>query len=145
VIRRSPLVLAVIVVVLLCSSAARAGTYDVVACDAAPGFVNRAWVPQVTHGGTVAFTACPSSDVAMKGLGARTNYPYPSGWTVPTGAAARWIFHAPPGTAIVGIRANVFYISGRATDGRSALERLAAPRRLSRYGRQSRGERVSAR
>src|SRR5688572_1384320 len=91
------------------SGPARAGTFDVVACDAAPGFVNNSWEPQVTHGGTVAFSACPSSDVGMKGLGVRTNYPYPSGYTVPTGAAARWIFNAPSGAAIVGLRANSFY------------------------------------
>ncbi len=87
----------------------RAGTFDVLACDAAPGFVNNSWVPEANHGRMVAFTACPSGDEIMKGLGARTNYPYPSGWTVPTGSAARWLFHAPAGTAIVGYRANGFF------------------------------------
>jgi hypothetical protein len=96
-------------VVLIGAASARAGTFDVVACDAAPGFANNAWDPQVTHGGMVAFSACPSGDDAMRGLGARTGYPYPSGWTVPTGAAARWFFWAPGGTVIVGVRANAYF------------------------------------
>jgi hypothetical protein len=45
----------------------------------------------------------------MKGLLARSVYPFPSGWTVPTGAAARWFFVAPPATAIVGLRANAYF------------------------------------
>ena len=85
------------------------GTFEVVACDAAPNFANNSWRAQVTHGGMVAFNACPSTTSIMKGLGARTNYPYPENWTVPTGAAARWVFSAPPGTAIVGIRANAYF------------------------------------
>ncbi len=95
--------------VLSLAAPAEAGTFDVLACDAAPGFVNNSWRSDVTHGGTVAFQACPSGDNGMLGLGARTNYPYPSGWTVPTGAAARWFFDAPPATAIVGYRANGYF------------------------------------
>ncbi len=94
---------------LLFPPAARAGTFEVLACDAAPGFVNNSWRPDVNHGGVVAFSACPSGDQIMKGLGARTGFPYPSGWTVPTGSAARWIFDTTPGTAIVGYRANGFF------------------------------------
>jgi hypothetical protein len=89
VIPRRVIILTAVLVLLIVVPGARAGTFDVVACDAAPGFVNNAWEPQVTHGGTVAFNACPSGDDPMRGLGARTGYPYPSGWTVPTGAAAR--------------------------------------------------------
>lgn len=100
---------AMLCIALFCPATARAGTFDVVACDAAPGFVNNSWDAQVTHGGMVAFNACPSSDDAMRGLGARTGYPYPSGWTVPTGAAARWFFWAPGGTVIVGVRANAYF------------------------------------
>jgi hypothetical protein len=107
--RRHLIVTAVVAGLLAFAPTAAAGTFDVVACDAAPGFVNNAWEPQVTHGGTVAFNACPSGDDPMRGLGARTGYPYPSGWTVPTGAAARWLFFAPGGTTVVGIRANGFF------------------------------------
>jgi hypothetical protein len=109
VIHRS-LVLSIAVILLLnLASEARAGTFEVVACDAASGFVNNSWQPQVTHGGTGAFAACPSGDDAMKGLLARSVYPLPSGWTVPRGAAARWLFFAPPATAIVGLRANAYF------------------------------------
>ena len=86
-------------------SAASAGTYDVVACDAAPSFANNSWRQEVSHSSMVTFTACPSSDNPKLGLGARNGY-FASGTTAPTGAAARWWFDAPPGTAIVGIRAN---------------------------------------
>jgi hypothetical protein len=90
---------------LLPAPAARAGTFDVVACDAAPGFANNSWRPEVSHGGMTTFTACPSSDNPRLGLGARNNY-YPTGYTVPSGAAARWWFDAPARTSIVGVRAN---------------------------------------
>ena len=91
------------------TSPARAGFYDVLACDAAPSFVNNAWRQEVTHGWFVAFNACPSHDDQMRGLGARTSWPHPSGTTVPTGASARWIFDAPPGAGVVGIRANAYF------------------------------------
>ena len=101
------LVLAALATAVLASTAF-AGTFDVVACDAAPGFANNSWRPDVTHGGMTTFVACPSGDNQHLGLGARNNY-YPSGWTVPGGAAARWFFDAPGDTAIVGIRANALF------------------------------------
>jgi hypothetical protein len=94
--------------VALSAPAASAGTFEVVACDAAPGFANNSWRSDVTHGGMTTFVACPSGDNQYLGLGARNNY-YPSGWTVPGGAAARWLFEAPGDTAIVGIRANALF------------------------------------
>ena len=106
---RTCLVVSAFVAALVLASPARAGTFDVLACDAAPGFVNNSWRSETNHGGMVAFSACPSGGDAMRGLGARTNYPYPDGWTVPAGASARWIFDATPGTAIVGYRANGFF------------------------------------
>src|SRR5687768_10988693 len=90
---------------LLAPAPAVAGTFEVFACDAAPGFANNSWRSEITHGGMTAFTACPSSDNPRLGLGLRNNY-HPSGYTVPTGAASRWWFDAPGGTSIVGIRAN---------------------------------------
>ena len=106
--RRLAVVLSLAVLAIAAPSAS-AGTYDVLACDAAPSFFNNSWRQEVTHGGFTAFNACPSGDDAMRGLGARTNWPYPSGYTVPTGAAARWVFDAPPGAAVVGLRANAFF------------------------------------
>jgi hypothetical protein len=54
------------------------------------------------------YTACPAGDNQRLGLGAR-HHEQPSGWTVPAGAAARWFFDAPPGTAVVGIRADALF------------------------------------
>ncbi len=105
---RLVVVLACVMVPWLGATPAGAGTFEVLACDAAPGFANNSWRPDVNHGGMVAFTACPSGDNRMLGLGLRNGY-YPSGWTVPTGAASRWIFDAPPATGIVGIRANAYF------------------------------------
>jgi hypothetical protein len=87
---------------------ARAGTFEVSACDAAPGLANNSWRPEVTHGGMLTYLACPAGDNARFGLGAR-HQEQPSGYTVPSGAAARWWFDAPPGTAVVGIRANALF------------------------------------
>jgi hypothetical protein len=96
------------VLVLLSAGIAQAGTYEVLACDLAPGAANNSWRPEVTHGGMLTFSACPSLADPRRGLGARNNY-YPSGYTVPTGAAARWWFDSPPSTFVVGIRANAIF------------------------------------
>jgi hypothetical protein len=86
---------------------ATAGTFEVSACDAAPGFVNNSWRPHVTNPAMVMYSACPSADNPRFGLGARHKYA-PRG-SAPTGAATRWIFEAPPATAIVGVRANALF------------------------------------
>lgn len=83
---------------------ARAGTYEVRSCDAAPGWLNNAWTPETTHGGMAAYQQCPSGGFDT-GLVTRHNG-YQAGWTVPTGAASRYFFRAPPGAAVVGIRTN---------------------------------------
>src|SRR3954452_25269853 len=101
------LILAALATAVLASTAF-GGSVDVGAGDAAPGFANSSWTPSFTHGGMTTFVACPSGDNQHLGLGARNNY-YPSGWTVPGGAAARWFFDAPGDTAIVGIRANALF------------------------------------
>jgi hypothetical protein len=85
-----------------------AGTFDVSACDAAPGFANNSWRSEVTHSAMLTYSACPSGDNPRFGLGARHALS-PSRRTVPTGAATRWRFDAPPATAIVGIRANALF------------------------------------
>src|SRR5213593_157000 len=85
-----------------------ASTYEVRACDAAPGFVNNSWSPEVTHGGMAVYPVCPSEGADNGGLVAR-HVAQPSGWTVPSGAAGRWWFWAPPGAAVVGIRANATF------------------------------------
>jgi hypothetical protein len=94
--------------IALLVSPAEGGTFEVVACDAAPGFANNSWRPDANHGGMVAYSACPAGDNPRLGLGAVHNE-YPSGYTVPTGSAARWFFDAPANTAIVGIRADALF------------------------------------
>ena len=73
------------------------GTYDVLACGGGP---NHTWRKDVTHGGMAAYPDPPTCDGT--GLVAR-HVGQPQGWTVPSGAAARWWFDAPAGTSIVGV------------------------------------------
>lgn len=90
---------------------ARAGTFDVSTCDLAGG-VNATWSPELTHGGVAIYQRCPSDGHEDAGLVTRASGQQP-GWTVPTGAATRWVFRAPPGAAVVGIRADArFHQSG---------------------------------
>lgn len=86
---------------------AAAGTFEVSACDAAPGFVNNSWRSEVTHRAMVVFNACPSADNPRFGLGGR--HRFATRGTAPRGAATRWRFEAPPQTAIVGVRANTLF------------------------------------
>ena len=47
--------------------AARAGTYDVVACDAAPGGANNSWTASASPAMT-AGTACPTAQAPARGM-----------------------------------------------------------------------------
>lgn len=87
---------------------ASAATFDVSTCDGAPGFVNNSWRAEVTNPGLLTYNACPSSDNPRFGLGARDTLSR-SRRSVPTGAATRWRFDAPPATTIVGIRADALF------------------------------------
>ncbi len=95
-------------VILVCFSAAAApafgGNYEVRACDAAPDYVNHSWLPESNHGGMAIYPDCPSggfdTGLVIRHVGS------PSGYTVPSGAAARWWFSAPAGASIVGVRMN---------------------------------------
>ena len=108
--RRFPalVVIALAAAGLSASPPALAGTFEVSACDAAPGFANNSWRPEVTHPGMHVYNACPSGDNPRFGLGARPKV-FRSRQAVPAGAATRWFFEAPPSTAIVGIRANALF------------------------------------
>jgi hypothetical protein len=93
-----------LLLVIALATPAFAGNYEVRACDAAPGFVNNSWVPESNHGGMAIYTQCPSggfdTGLVIRHVGS------PSGYTVPSGSAARWFFSAPPGAGIVGVRMN---------------------------------------
>ena len=109
--RRAPVVLAAFLTALGSAVAqpALAGTFDVSACDAAPGFVNNSWAPEATNPAMVTSSACPSGDNPRSGLRAGQRARSSRWTTVPAGAATRWRFDAPPQTTIVGIRANALF------------------------------------
>jgi hypothetical protein len=86
-----------------------AGEFDVSACDAAPGSVNSSWAAEATSPAMHIASTCPSGDNPRLGLRAGHASTFSRRMTVPTGAATRWRFHAPPQTAIVGIRANALF------------------------------------
>jgi Bacterial Ig-like domain len=91
--------------------AAQAGTYDVLACDAAPGAVNNSWTYETNDSSHIAgSTSCPSSS-DYSGLLADTILGLSSG--SPAGAYGQWIVHAPAGTTITRIRLRRFlYMDG---------------------------------
>jgi Bacterial Ig-like domain (group 3) len=102
---RPAVVLAVVLSALLLGAGlaplARAGTYDVVACNSAPGAVNNSWTPAtVTSGGTPGITSyqCPAADTeTTRGMRSHT----PAFATL--GTTATWTFQAPPGSSIVSV------------------------------------------
>jgi hypothetical protein len=104
--------IAVVVLALLAIGGARASAnvYTVRACDAADG-INNSWtaIPSTSKGVT-AYSACPSGGNQLRGLIAHNviaRRGTPSG--VRRGTLAGLAFAAPPGTAIVGIRASYHF------------------------------------
>lgn len=78
---------------------AAAGSYRVLACDAAPGGTAGAWKARADRG-MVTATTCPARGAARRGLAVR-NRPN-AGW-VPRGAAAAMRFTAPAGATLTRI------------------------------------------
>ncbi len=78
---------------------ARAGTYSVLACDAAPGAVNHSWREHEDRGMRAA-TSCPSLGDPQRGLTVRNTV---NSGTVRAGKGAFMVFMAPPGTALASI------------------------------------------
>ena len=81
--------------------AARAGTYDVVACDAAPGGANNSWTASASPAMT-AGTACPTAQAPARGMWATAKV---NAGTAAGFAAATQSFDAPTGAAIVSLSA----------------------------------------
>ncbi len=80
---------------------AQAGTYDVLACDAAPNGSVQSWTFDTNDPGIAAPVNCPTHGSALSGMAlynvvdnALVSY---------TGQYARWLFHAPAGTSIDGV------------------------------------------
>src|SRR3712207_3486903 len=81
----------------LSSANAGAGTYDVVACDTAPGGAHGSWLPRAADKmGTGQH--CPSAGRESGGLWAGNGV---NVGTIPAFAASQQYFDAPPGTSIV--------------------------------------------
>ncbi len=88
--------IAVLVVAFLGPDAAVAGSYEVVACDAAPGGVNNAWHAREDRG-TVASTSCPTRGDDARGLVVRNRI---EDGTAPRGATASMSLSAPRGAEL---------------------------------------------
>jgi hypothetical protein len=99
---RWPVLLAAAALALNADSA-RAGTYDVLSCAAAPGGVNRAWTASSSSPYLPAFAQCPpEATPGYGGLIAR-NSPQNETRLNRPGTAAAQVFAAPAGASIVGL------------------------------------------
>ena len=89
---------------------AQAGTYDVLACDAAPGAVNHSWTYETNDSTHIASsTTCPASG-DFSGLLADDKLNTAG---VPAGNYGQWIVRAPSGTTISRIQLRRFlYLDG---------------------------------
>ena len=80
------------------------GTYDVLACAAAPGGVNHSWTARSSSRYLAAYEQCPpSGGPGWGGLIVR-NSPQALPRSNPPGATAQQVFRAPPGASIVALR-----------------------------------------
>src|SRR3954465_9499546 len=89
--------------VFLCGIA-RAGVYEVRACDAADG-VNNSWAAHTNADWMLAYTQCPTGGNQEGGIVARSWMP-PDRHGTSQGVVAQMSFTAPPGAAIVSLRAS---------------------------------------
>jgi hypothetical protein len=100
-VRRSIAVLAAAAAALgVGPGAARAGTYDVVACDAAPRGANNSWVGTASTPRVTAPSVCPTNRDPLDGMGALARVEVGPAATFATATQA---FDAPPGTRIVSL------------------------------------------
>ncbi len=89
------------------ASTASAGSFEVVACDAAPGGANNSWITSTTSGRVAAYTQCPAGIGDSRGIVTRNSVD--ANGNAGAGQAARATFYAPPGTSISGIRASYLF------------------------------------
>ncbi|MDX6648280.1 MAG: hypothetical protein QOJ97_231 [Solirubrobacteraceae bacterium] len=96
--------------VLAAVPVARAGTYDVYACDAAGG-ANNSWTQYNSYPSNLALEqTCPTQGNYSVGLVARTMVK-PNA-AVGAGTFAKWLFIAPPGASITNVSLNGWSVSG---------------------------------
>ena len=89
--------------------AARAGAFEVVACDYAPGGSNNSW--RLHTVGMAVIAACPSGNVDRRGLVTRS----PLGGITAPFSVASFTFDAPPGTSLTQMRATLAGHRSRST------------------------------
>src|SRR5215210_7176196 len=96
--RFSILVAAAIAGFALASPDARAGTYEVLACDQAPGGAHSSWTPEVSTSKMWTGEHCPTAGGEAAGLFAGSGV---NVGTIPAFGASQQYFDAPSGTSIV--------------------------------------------
>src|SRR4051794_3626314 len=79
------------------------GTYEVLACAAAPGGVNHSWTARSSSRYLAAYEQCPPSGGPGSGGMIVRNSPQALPRSNPPGATAQQVFRAPPGAAIVAV------------------------------------------
>jgi hypothetical protein len=95
--------LVLVTAALTAASSAHAGTYDVVACDAAGGSANNSWVPTINNAAAVtAYTLCPTGGDPWRGIIARNVVEQNAG---AANVVGQMKFTAAPGTTIIGLSA----------------------------------------
>ena len=92
-------VVSVVLLLLVAADAARAGTYEVHACDSAAASASSSWKPS-DSGGMLAYAACPSHRDSRRGLVVRNEV---NGGTVARGEGAFIEFRAPEGAQLAGM------------------------------------------
>src|SRR3954454_1087550 len=88
---------------VLLGGVALAGVYEVRACDAADG-VNNSWGAHTNAPWMTAYTQCPTGGDQNAGMVARSTMPAQAAGTS-QGVVAQMVFTAPPGAALVSLRA----------------------------------------
>ena len=95
------------VLLAACVVPASAGSFEVVACDAAPGGANNSWITSATSDRVAAYTLCPAGIGDTRGIVTRNAVL--QGGNAGAWQSARATFYAPPGTTISGIRASYLF------------------------------------
>jgi hypothetical protein len=108
---------AVVVVALAVAAPAHAGTYDVIACDGAPGSANNSWSAYTSSSRMRSLVACPSNGAPERGIWVSN---IPGAGQLAYGEQAWEQFWAPSGANVVGITfTGGFFRAGPSVSGSS--------------------------
>lgn len=106
---------------------ASAGTFEVLACDAAGG-AQRSWSPAASSDRVGAYSVCPTGGIDSSGILTR-NAVYPSGGNGAFGDIASQTFTAPPGTTIAGVSASYDFFKNTGSGWVTGLVAQVGPTR----------------